>query len=243
MEASQMQDLPVKFDGATFDVRSNEVEIECLELDGEGIVQRLTYRADGESRHFSGDEIATAKTDDGTRATATLEDGAADQPIVHLTVIVPDVIFGDEHEIDVTAAALRTTHRSLFGGQRPGPQQSYEAFSLAGTACAPEPGAEQGTCTNWYAVHDKEPPGPAKLIVTGSCTFPTAGYEVELVRANPQGINPKDLLLNKVVHPPEGPVAQTVTEVQVRYEELTEFDYDTVTILPDGPQIEVVEAM
>ena len=243
MQSSQTQDLPVKVDGTTFNASGNEVAIESLELDGEGIAVRMTYRADGESRDFSGDEIETAKTDDGTRAAVTLEDGAADGPIVHLTVIVPDVVLGDEHEIDITAAALRTTKRSLFGGERPGPQQSYEAFSLAGTACPRRRDGQVGTCTNWSAVHDKEPPGPAKLVVTGSCTFPTAGYEVELVRAEPQGINPKDLLLNKIVHAPQGPVAQTVTEVEVRYEEQTDVDYDTVTILPEGPQIEVVVAV
>jgi hypothetical protein len=60
---------------------------------------------------------------------------------------------------------------------------------------------------------------------------------VELQRTQPQGINPKDLLLDKIVHPPTGLVAQVVTDVEVTYSEETTFEYETVTILPDGPQI------
>jgi hypothetical protein len=62
---------------------------------------------------------------------------------------------------------------------------------------------------------------------------------VELRRREPQGFNPQDLLLDRIVHPPTGPVAEVVTEVEVDYSEETEFDYQTVTILPDGPSINV----
>jgi hypothetical protein len=83
------------------------------------------------------------------------------------------------------------------------------------------------------------PPGPKTLRVTGTCTFPTTGYTVQLRRHAPQGINPKDLLLDKIVIPPSGPVAQVITDVEVRYEEITDVEYDTVTILPDGPSVPV----
>lgn len=99
-----------------------------------------------------------------------------------------------------------------------------------------------GYCHDWSAWHDHQPPGPAVLRVTGQCEFPTAGYSVELRRQEPQGINPKDLLLNKVVHEPAGPAgpaATVITRVEARYEEETDFEYDTVTILPDGPSIPV----
>jgi hypothetical protein len=105
------------------------------------------------------------------------------------------------------------------------------------TAVAPE-----GTCHDWTAVHGHEPPGPSILTVRGNCTFPTAGYSVELRPAEPQGINPRDLLLNRIVHPPTDPVAQVVTDVEVTYSEETEFDYQTVTILPDGPSVPVENA-
>ena len=100
-----------------------------------------------------------------------------------------------------------------------------------------------GTCHDWTAVHGHEPPQPSVLQVRGSCTFDTAGYSVELRRHEPQGINPKDLLLDRIVHPPTGLVAQVVTDVEVTYSEETEFDYQIVTILPDGPSISIQDAL
>jgi len=93
-------------------------------------------------------------------------------------------------------------------------------------------------CHDWSAVH-RHQPAPSVLTVLGTCTFPTAGFTVELRRKAAQGINPRDLLLERVVHPPTGPVAQVVTDVEARYTEETEFDFQTVTILPDGPSIPV----
>jgi Domain of unknown function (DUF6438) len=67
-----------------------------------------------------------------------------------------------------------------------------------------------GTCQDWAAFHDHMPPGPSVLRVQGTCRFDTAGYSVELRRHEPQGINPRDLLLDRIVTPPDGPVAQVV---------------------------------
>jgi hypothetical protein len=108
------------------------------------------------------------------------------------------------------------------------------AEAVAWTAATPK-----GTCHDWTAVHDRQPPGPSVLTVRGNCTFNTAGYSVELRRREPQGINPRDLLLERIVQPPTGPVAQVVTDVEVIYSEETESGYDTVTILPDGASIPV----
>jgi len=99
--------------------------------------------------------------------------------------------------------------------------------------------AADGECRDWTAVHDRRPPAPSVLTVRGTCTFETAGYSVQLRRRAPQGINPWDLLLDRVVEPPTGPVAQVVTDVEVTYTEDTEFEYRTVTILPNGPSIPV----
>jgi hypothetical protein len=52
---------------------------------------------------------------------------------VRFTVIVPPIVAGDESSFDVSAAALRSTQNSLFGGPRPGPQVSYDAIDLTGT--------------------------------------------------------------------------------------------------------------
>ena len=100
-------------------------------------------------------------------------------------------------------------------------------------------GTELAECSNWSAWHGSRPPAPPVLTVAGECEFPTAGYSVELRRHEPQGINPRDLLLDLVVHEPTGPVAQVITTVESRYEEETDFEYESVTILPDGPSIPV----
>jgi hypothetical protein len=94
-------------------------------------------------------------------------------------------------------------------------------------------------CHDWTAAHRHEPAGLSVLTVRGSCVFPTAGYSVELLRHEPQGINPSDLLLDRIVHPPTGLNVQVVTEVEAVYTEVTDVDYQTVTILPDGVSVRV----
>jgi hypothetical protein len=209
-----------------------------VHLDAEGIATTLSYSIGKRTPLlFRGDEIVTARSDEGTRATVTLETGAADRPIARLMVIVPDVVSGDKASIDVTAAALRTTERSGFGIRTPGPAQSYETLSLKGTVTIA--GEAPVTCRDWQATHDLEPGHPKTLTVTGTCTFPMTGFTVKLRRTQPQGISRNDLLLDKIVTPPAGHAGNVVTNVQVRYEEVTDVEYDTVTILPDGPTIPV----
>ena len=89
-------------------------------------------------------------------------------------------------------------------------------------------------CEDWYASHDHQPPGPPTLRVTARCECPQGGYTLRLERHEPQGINPKDLLLRLVVEAPEvGP--DVMTEERVEYVEETDMEYDTVSIVPDGP--------
>ena len=94
-------------------------------------------------------------------------------------------------------------------------------------------------CRDWNAWIDRMPPGKPTLHVTSVCEFPTPGYTVELRPAEPQGINPADLLLEMHVTEPYGQVPQVVTTVEVRYEQDDSPDYDTVSIVPDGPTIPV----
>jgi hypothetical protein len=98
-----------------------------------------------------------------------------------------------------------------------------------------------GYCSGWSAWHDHEPPGPPVPHVRGECEFPTAGSSVELRRHEPQGINPKDLLLDRIVREPSDPVTHVVTVVEARYREESDFEFDTVTILPDGVSVQVQE--
>lgn len=93
----------------------------------------------------------------------------------------------------------------------------------------------------WEAVHDSMPPGPARLRVTGTCVMPTPGYTLTLSRAEPQGFNPRILILNLEVEAPTGFVAQVLTPTPVAYEETTDLHYDSISIEPGNAQIPVQE--
>lgn len=87
----------------------------------------------------------------------------------------------------------------------------------------------------WDAWHDHMPGKAATLHVVGTCSCPTPGYTLELKLHEPQGINPRDLLLDLVETEPSGPQREVITPTQVEYREETETHYETVSILPDGP--------
>lgn len=95
----------------------------------------------------------------------------------------------------------------------------------------------RGKCRDWKAQH-----GPGVLVVDGWCTFPTAGWMTELQKMEPQGSNPKDLLLERIVTEPEGYQPPVVRGIEVHFEEITDERYDTVTIMPDGLTLEVIDA-
>lgn len=95
-------------------------------------------------------------------------------------------------------------------------------------------------CGKWQAWLDTMPgPSTPTLHVTGQCIAPTTGYKIRLVPAVPQGINPKILLLKKVVTKPTGIVLPVVTKVDVHYTKKTKTRYTHVTILPDGVTVKV----
>jgi hypothetical protein len=82
-----------------------------------------------------------------------------------------------------------------------------------------------------------EMPGPGKhhtLHVTGKVTVPTTGYQVSLVEAVPQGINPKILILDVKKVKPSGPAGQMISHVPVKYDKPNSPTYTEVTIRGDG---------
>jgi hypothetical protein len=96
-------------------------------------------------------------------------------------------------------------------------------------------------CSDWKAWHDSQPAGPPTLYVTGTCTFPTSGYSVELKPHVPPGINPAIRILDKVIRKPTGPVNEVITTVEVRYSEKTKEHYTEVEIHPDDIRIPAKE--
>jgi hypothetical protein len=95
--------------------------------------------------------------------------------------------------------------------------------------------------TGWYAWLNRMPPGPASFHITGVVLLPTPGYDVRLVPAVPQGINPKDLILDLEVTPRPGYWPEVVTRVSVRYDQSpTGVEYTSVLVRePDGDAVQV----
>jgi hypothetical protein len=93
--------------------------------------------------------------------------------------------------------------------------------------------------SDFYAWVDKMPPGPASFHVAGIVTMPTPGYDVSLVYASPQGINPRDLILDLQIRRRPGVWPQVVTPIPVRYDvETGASNYTSVLVrLPDGTGI------
>lgn len=93
--------------------------------------------------------------------------------------------------------------------------------------------------SDWFAWVNAMPPGPPSLHVTGIVTAPNPGYEARLAPASPQGINPRDLILNVSLTRKPGVWPQVVTQIPVRYDvEEYKDNYDTVLVtLPDGSGI------
>jgi hypothetical protein len=96
--------------------------------------------------------------------------------------------------------------------------------------------SDQGTFEAWL---DKQPGANNTLHVTGKITVPTGGYKVSLVEANPQGINPKILILNVVKVKPTGPAPDVISHVEVKFDKPNSPDYTDVTIRNDGDEFTI----
>lgn len=199
---------------------------------------QLRYRDEERDRVLAGGELRIETTVIGTLATGTLE-SIPDLGNVTVTLAVPGVNLPDEGSAEIETVLIRTRHRTSIGGPAlvDGALEVYECVPLTGTATAAE--GESKPCRDWDALHDLEPPGPGRLRVTGRCTVPTPDHRVELRRKEPQGANPADLLLDRIVYEPKGPVIQVETDVDVEYAEETDAEIATVTVLPDGVGIPV----
>lgn len=95
----------------------------------------------------------------------------------------------------------------------------------------------------WSAIHDHMPGPDAKLElrVYGACMCPNPGYTLTLKYKEPQGINPRDLLLELTAEPSSGSAPDVIWPCTVEYCEATDMEYDTVTILGEGGDTVKVE--
>jgi hypothetical protein len=75
------------------------------------------------------------------------------------------------------------------------------------------------------AWRDEMPGSKHKLTVTGELEVPTSGWQAELTRKEPPGINPTILMLEAHTQPPPGVVSQIVQELRLRYEQTASADF------------------
>ncbi|MFP5317083.1 MAG: hypothetical protein ACLGI2_02185 [Acidimicrobiia bacterium] len=226
-----------------------------FKLDGEA---RVTYNARSMLLHYEGpsrpplrdfvvvvETVPPVELPIGRLVTATLRsspDGDSDT----ITLLLPDVNVGRSGGECAFEAAFRapvvwTTIRSTLGGPGlvDGPVHLYTHRELDGTA-----GLGRHACT-FTAVLNMGLPGPGagpgQLVVEGECTLPSRGWSVELGRHEPQGINPRDLLLDLTVTPPspDEVVLPVLTKYPLTYQEETQVLLQTVTVLPHGTSVEV----
>jgi hypothetical protein len=106
------------------------------------------------------------------------------------------------------------------------------------TTTTTTPGPFVGQVKDFVAWENREPPGPAQLIITGTVIVPSPAYAARLVPASPQGFNPRILLLHlEIVRTTDRPVPQVLVARPVRLEASP--NYDRVTILEAGLDIPV----
>ena len=86
-------------------------------------------------------------------------------------------------------------------------------------------------------------PGPGsqkKLIVIGKAEVPTGGWTGSMRRANPQGINPKILIVDVTLQKPSGPAPDVISKIDLRYEEAPpQVDYSNVTVRYDNEEFTI----
>lgn len=104
----------------------------------------------------------------------------------------------------------------------------------------PEPDPTTGQCAGWSA-RLQRPPGLSRprLLVTGTCEFPSAGYSVYLRREMSIADDPGVLRLWRVERRPRGPAAAVMTTVRVYFRDALRGDYHSVMILPEGITIPI----
>ena len=93
---------------------------------------------------------------------------------------------------------------------------------------ASEHQALPGKCYKWTALL-----GPGVIVVDVKVTFPTAGWEMELRKAEEQSDDPEELVLERAVTFPEGYQPPVIRGLDVHWEEQTDVEYKTLRVIPD----------
>jgi len=109
---------------------------------------------------------------------------------------------------------------------------------IADNACLPCKGTQT---RDWYSWNDLRPPLPDYFHLTGEVYVANPGVDPLLVTAEPQGINPRVLLLDLYLCQKSGIWPQVLVWKPVRFEKKISEGYEQVVIRCDGADVASVE--
>jgi hypothetical protein len=230
-----MRSLP---GGLRFDLAGEGVQVECITDRRADIALNLELEgaryAFGTHRNH---RLGVERLEIGTLLTVQLREYS---DLDRFSLLLPDVEppgFSDPEVLRTMAIRTQMPPDNLGAHNPPIPTmlvQSHRVLQLDGTVSTKD-AASMHCPTGWSATRD--PKNEEKLTVTVVCTFPRAGYVIDLRRAESQGSDPTDLWLQLTVRKPTGQTATTPTQVRGEYKEQLDRSYNYVVILPDGPSI------
>jgi hypothetical protein len=222
--------------GLRFDLAGEGVQAECL-TDRRGDIA-LNLELEGARYAFGTHRyqgVGVDRVGIGTLLTVRLKQYS---DLDRFSLLLPDVElpgFGDAEVLRTMAIRTQIPPDNLDVHNPPIPTmlvQSYRVFQLDGTVKTRDP-ASMYCPIGWSAATAKN---DRELTVNVVCTFPRAGYVIDLRPAQSQdGGDPNNLWLQLSVRKPTGQTATTPTQVRTSYTEDLDRFYQRVTILPDGP--------
>jgi hypothetical protein len=165
-------------------------------LEGEGLsiayrtsdtIRPMRWLSVGD-RTYAGSDVRVSDSVLGLTVTVT-ESFAYDGDSHTLSVLLPQVNFGDAAAADVETVAIRTVHRGSIGGPAmiDGALESHTCIPVRGRAHVAEPdvasaaSSDRIACAEWSAWYNRMPGQvDEKLRVWGMCTRPSSSIELRL---------------------------------------------------------------
>lgn len=125
---------PTNLQPNLFELQAYDTQITYSTTSITGVPQ-FTYVRGEISRTFSGDEIQLVEAGFGQSVTVLLQNGAADEPIESLTVLLPIVqLSPDLRSLSIQTVGILSRRSVFVNPATPGQLQTYHTISLYGTA-------------------------------------------------------------------------------------------------------------
>jgi hypothetical protein len=212
-------------------------------IDGGAAGRALNYGWRGKLRAFRGAAVEVRHTRLGDLVTVDVESQPDAPTSESFGVLLPAVSTDDPPQgpagrVATVAISSTRLETGIDGIPPGGVLDGYDIIQMAGTV-APVEDDLTLACSQWSADRELGEAGLETLSVTATCTFPREGFAVELRREEPVDSTPGHLLLRLRIRAPAGATAAKPTKVAASYEERTGNTYRTVTVLPDGPTLDV----